>query len=227
MSEPDFNHFDGDWDEFHEEPAWSESQWRDYLDGSERDTARFLSVYNSLSEKHDPLDEAAALMGWDAEDISLTRDLEELPAEDGREREDPSESPPYTLHRHPVFIVTRALYRYLRQSWEHFMARASDELSAEACWKYADSLHRGEMNAVLAIQALDMGDFGLAVCHLKNGLSALNDSLAQLDALTHPNARFLNAFRREIRIRVFDLREVWLRVMRDCRAEQSRRSGER
>ena len=79
------------------------------------------------------------------------------------------------------------------------------------------------MNVLLSIQALDLGDFGLTICHLKNSLNALNQTLALLNQVTHPNSEFLASFRSEIHIRLFDLREVWIRVMSDCRTESKRR----
>ena len=59
----------------------------------------------------------------------------------------------------------------------------------------------------------------------ENSLHALNQTLALLDQLSHPNSEFIAAFRHEIRIRLFDLRELWLRVIQDCRIEGQRRPG--
>lgn len=224
MSNPNFDQPEGEgngWDDYSHEPIWGEFQWRNYLKNSDRETARFLSIYNSLKDKPNHLDEIATLMGWDSEDMSLT---DEFSIEIDVDNEEPElEGAPYTLHKHPVFVVTRSLYRYLHQSWEHFMANAESNLSPQLAWKYGTSLHQAEMNVLLSIQALDLGDFGLTICHLKNSLSALNQTLGLLAELSHPNQEFLNAFRHEIRIRLFDLRELWLRVMADCRTENSRR----
>lgn len=232
MSEANFDHSEGDWEEFSNELNWSESQWRDYLKGSDRDTARFLSYYNSVKDKPNHLDEVASLMGWDAEDMSLTDEFaySDGEGEDGEEGEDggtDQEDAPYTLHRHPVFVVTRSLYRYLHQSWEHYMERNGQRVPAKLVWDYGNSLHQAEMNVLLSIQALDLGDFGLSICHLKNSLSALNHTLALLNELQHPNPEYLESFRNEIRIRLFDLRELWIRVMGDCRHEcQHRRDDQ-
>ena len=167
-------------------------------------------------------------MGWDAEDMSMTDEFNSIEVDLDDNQLGPAENlegAPYTLHKHPVFVVTRSLYRYLHQSWEHFMTHSQSEVAPQLCWKYANSLHQAEMNVLLSIQALDLGDFGLAICHLKNSLSALNQTLALLDQLCHPNREFIEAFRHEIRIRLFDLRELWLRVMQDCRIEGQRRPG--
>ncbi len=226
MSDQNFDHSEGDWEEFSNEFNWSESQWRDYLKGSDRDTARFLSIYNSVKDKPNHLDEVASMMGWDAEDISMTDEFSFMEMDEA-ERPDEPESAPYTLHRHPVFVVTRSLYRYLHQSWEHYMQRNGHYVPAKLAWDYANSLHQAEMNVLLSIQALDLGDFGLSICHLKNSLSALNQTFALLNGLTHPNTAYLESFRHEVNIRLFDLRELWIRVMGDCRHEcQHRRDDQ-
>ena len=106
------------------------------------------------------------------------------------------------------------------------MSRNPHSVTPKLCWDYAKSLHQAEMNVLLSIQALDLGDFGLSICHLKNSLSALNHSLALLDELRHPNRRYLEHFRNEVRIRIFDLRELWIRVMGDCRHECRHRRGD-
>lgn len=224
MSEQNSDHFEsGGWDESPSEPNWGEYQWRNYLKLSDRDSAKFLSIYNSLKDKPNHLDEVASLMGWDVQDLSMTDENSSIEVD--LESPDFSEidGAPYTLHKHPVYVVTRSLYRYLQQSWEHFMTHSQSHLSPKVSWQYGQSLHQGEINVLLSIQALDLGDYGLAVCHLKNALNALNKTLGLLDQLSHSNPEFLHAFRHEIRIRLFDLRELWLRVMKDCRIENQRR----
>lgn len=231
MSDPNFDNSEGDdWDEFSShEINWSESQWRNYLKGSDRDTVRFLSIYDSVKDQPNHLDEVATQMGWDAEDISMTDEFSFMELEDddaSGDLEEAREGAPYTLHRHPVFVVTRALYCYLHQSWEHYILQNPHTLSPKLCWDYANSLHQAEMNVLLSIQALDLGDFGLSICHLKNSLYALNQTLALLDELRHPNRSYLENFRNENRIRLFDLRELWIRVMGDCRHECQHRRDE-
>lgn len=229
MSESNFEHFEsGGWDEQPGEPTWGEHQWRKYLKSSDRDSAKFLSIYNRLKDKPDHLDEVALLMGWDVQDLSMTDEYSAIEVDMEETNPGDQNGAPYTLHKHPVYVVTRSLYRYLHQSWEHFMTQTQSPMSPQLCWRYGNSLHQAEMNVLLSIQALDLGDYGLAICHLKNSLSALNQTLALLDQLCHTNLKFLHAFQHEARIRLFDLRELWLRVMQDCRVENQRRpeSGE-
>jgi hypothetical protein len=225
MSDPNYENFEGGgWDDQSREPVWGEHQWRNYLKSSDRDSAKFLSIYNSLKHKPNHLDEVASLMGWDAQDLSMTDEFSaiEVDVEPSNQAND-LESAPYTLHKHPVYVVTRSLYRYLHQSWEHFMTHSESTVPPLLCWRYANSLHQAEMNVLLSIQSLDLGDYGLAICHLKNSLTSLNFTLTLLDQLSHNNQQFLHAFQEEIRIRLFDLRELWLRVMQDCRIEAQRK----
>ncbi len=226
MSDPNFEHSDGNWDETPSEPIWNEYQWRKYLKGSDQDTVKFLSIYNTLKDKPNHLDEVAIQMGWDAEDISLTDEFNTPESEEDTEAHfDANEDAPYTLHCHPVIVVTRALYRDLHQSWEDYMVQSQNDLSPQLCWNYANSLHQAEMNVLLSIQAIDLGDFGLTICHLKNSLSGLNQTLALLNQITHPDPEFLANFLKESHIRIFDLREMWIRVMSDCRIESNRHPG--
>ena len=111
MSDPNFDHSEGDWEEFSSDPYWSESQWRNYLKGSDKDTARFLSYYNSVKDKPNHLDEVASLMGWDSEDMSMTEDFSFIENTDSDEENqndsidtnhsnelgDMSDGAPYTL----------------------------------------------------------------------------------------------------------------------------------
>lgn len=224
MSDPNFEHFDNSgWDDQSKDPIWGEHQWRNYLKNSDRDAAKFLSIYNSLKDKPNHLDEVASLMGWDVHDLSMTDDFSAIEVDVDTSESGEAEGTPYTLHKHPVYVVTRSLYRYLHLSWEHFMTHSQSSVSPQLCWRYGNSLHKAEMNVLLSIQALDLGDYGLAICHLKNSLSALNQTLSLLDQICHSNQDFLYAFRHEIRIRLFDLRELWLRVMNDCRIENQRK----
>lgn len=222
MTNFNFESDENNWDSSSNETNWSESQWRHYLRSTDKDSARFLSIYNSIKDKPNHLDEAATLMGWDNEDISLTEDINvSLDEEDVSF--DASNSP-YTLHKHPVYVVTKALYSYLNHSWQHFIKDEHSEIKPSECWALSKSLHSGELNILLSIQALDLGDYGLAICHIKNSLAELNTTLLTFDKINHADNKFLEAFISEQKIRLFDLRELWIRVMGDCRYECQRRN---
>ncbi|HEX2101818.1 MAG TPA: hypothetical protein VHF69_14185, partial [Candidatus Synoicihabitans sp.] len=75
--------------------------------------------------------------------------------------------------------------------------------------------------ATLAIQALDFGDYAMAISLFKRALRELNGSLALLSSEAH-GSRAFTTFRDHALPRLFDLREIWLRVMNECREELER-----
>ena len=222
MTSYNFDSDESNSDNLSNESNWNEVQWRNYLRLTEKDSARFLSYYNSIKDQPNHLDDVAVLMGWDGEDMSLIYD--DLYSDEAEDNDlNDFKNLPYTLHKHPVFIVTKSLYKYLNQSWNHFLQK-SPNTSSKLCWEFAQSLHFGEYNIVLAIQAMDLGDYGLAVCHFKNSLNALNQSLSILNILESIDDQYTQAIIKEFRIRLFDLRELWIRVINDCRQESRRNS---
>ena len=225
MSDTNFDPSENDWSELPEENSWNEYQWRKYLNDSNNDIEHFLKIYEKLKDDPCHFDEIATQMGWDSEDISLTDEFDLSESEDDADEDfDEDDTTPYTPLSHPVVVVTHALCSSLRQIWEDYINQNGSYASPQICWQYADSLHQAEINVMLAVHAIDLGDYGLTICHLKNSLSALNKTLSLLDKIAHPNEDFLEKFCQEIRVRLFDLRELWLRVMGDCRIEFNRRS---
>ena len=221
MSAYEFDGYsDGDWDS-HEELAWNEFDWQHYLKGNEREIAEFLSHYHRLKHRPNHLDEIARILGWDMQEWSVA-DQEDDEEDESPLREEEGSLDPYTIHKHPVYVVTHGLYLHLFQTWEHFTTQNSKTLSPVVASRFPSSLHGGELNAFMAINALDMGDFNLAICHLKNALAALNHTMSLLQQLGLKNQRVQAHFHADTMSVLFDLREVWLRVMNDCREEEKR-----
>ncbi|MGF1483813.1 MAG: hypothetical protein ACFBZ8_05560 [Opitutales bacterium] len=229
MSGFDYDPFsDGDWDD-RGELSWNEFDWQRYLKAHNDETGRYLGHYHRLKARPDHLDEVAVLMGWDGEDWCPSdadgAEDDTSGDSDGSESEDTSDlddTDPYTIHKHPVFIATQALYQHLHAIWEHYVTAHQKLVSPLLAWKLCQSLHRGEMHAVLAINSLDLGDYSLTVCHLKNALCSLNQSLELIHEIPVGSSK-ANAFLvREAQVVLFDLREIWLRTMNECREETRR-----
>ena len=105
----------------------------------------------------------------------------------------------------------RGLVLCLRQRACAALATAALGLAVQAL------LYRGNEQALQAVQALEMGDYTLAVCFFKRALGELNLTMARLgadDVTTAPSAL---RYRDYALPRLFDLREIWLRVMNECR----------
>ena len=230
-SEFDGNH---DWDD-RGDLAWNEHDWQQYLKQQGQEVIRFLSFYKKLKHQPTRLDEIAQLMGWDQEDWNndvAAENNEPAPASEDQGidlqslEEDHSESEdldPYTVHRHPVYIVTNGLYRAIRYNWRHLVKTDTHQLDGDTVMEFSQSLSDGEYQAMMGIHALDMGDFTLCVCHLKHALTSLNHSLGLLHGFPLKENRSCAQFHAETLPMLFDLRELWLRVMTECREVNRRR----
>ena len=109
-------------------------QWRHSLERgglakvsrkSDKEISRFIAAYNKSKEAPDRLDAIASIMGWQNEDWASIDDIE-MDEEQMRQlkpldMEEVRHMDPYTIHRHPIYISSSALYSYLRNAWEHLM----------------------------------------------------------------------------------------------------------
>lgn len=206
--------FDNDWED-RGELAWTELDWQKYLDTQEAAVRDYIKHYDQLPEAVDRVDEAARRMGWE-----LAETPESLVADEAREDEADDafdgDWDPYTLHRNPVYISTRALYVSLLAHWERVAAQP-DRVPAALGITLQALLYRGNEQALQAVQALEMGDYTLAVCLFKRALRELNLTLARLSQPDVTETPLAMRYREYAMPRLFDLREIWLRVMNECR----------
>ena len=217
---------EGDWED-RGNLTWSELEWQQFLQRQEKEVARFLRYYDECpAEPSERLDWVARQMGWDAEDWSISDfpdegdEPEPWKPEEGEDF-DISDTDPYTLHRHPVYVVCTGLFLQVRYLWRTTLKNESPGMDALLCWDFAESLNEAEKHSLMAMQSMDMGDFLLCVVHLKRSLRGLNLAMSLLPDLARL-ASLSDAFVQALVSRMFDLREVSLRVMQDCREEDRR-----
>ena len=223
----DFSDFEdeSDWEDV-PEPVWREFDWQRYLNESDGEIERFVQIYAGAKPVYDRLDQVARHMGWDSGDWSIedtsfsADDRPDIPDAEQRGVEDYD---PFTVHHHPVFIASRGLYLLMRREWESLFAAGLAPVDPKVSWMLARSLHEGEMAAILATQAVEMGDVELAVCHFKAMLCELNRSLSILPEPEGGRSRKVRSADRVLRGALFDLREIALRVIYECRDEARRR----
>ncbi|MFP4540201.1 MAG: hypothetical protein ACLFR7_01105 [Opitutales bacterium] len=213
---------EGDWEE-RGDLSWNEFDWQQFLLRQQKEIARFVTLYDENLDRLDRLDRAAAEMGWERDDWAVGEGLDEDDDDILSEvREDSlNDADPYTLHRHPVYVAGAGLFLQLRSLWEIGLGRFPEHFDVQQAWKAANTLSSIERHLILMVQGIDMGDFLLAVCHGKIALRALNEALQLLEPLASRGvdaARLADA----LRLRLFDLREICLRVMTDCREEDRR-----
>jgi hypothetical protein len=207
--------FDNDWED-RGELSWTETDWMKYLGEHEAAVRDYMRHYDQLSEAADRIDEVARRMGWE---------LAESPEGEADEAEEAEEAfdgdwDPYTLHRNPVYISTRALYLGLIAQWERVAAQP-DRVPPALAITLQSSLYRGNEQVLQAVQALEMGDYTLALCLFKQALRELNVTLARLSRPDVAANSLALRYREYALPRLFDLREIWLRVMNECRQDQA------
>lgn len=222
MSNFDFEGFsEGEWDE-RGDLAWNEFDWERYLRSQDDVLRRYLDLYAQMKGKTERLDRVAQLMGWDTEEWTGNEYLDGEDDSEGSD-DDSDDLEPYTLHKHPIFIATKALYLDIQARWLDLLGVGDQNFPPAVAAAYQASLSIGESNAISAINALDMGDYAMSVCQFKRALADLNRSFHLLDRVAKNPSETTDQYRLEATCRLFDLREIWLRVMQYCREEVNRR----
>jgi hypothetical protein len=215
---------DNEWDD-RGELAWNEFDWEHYLRQQDEIVIRYIGFYEQLEGRPDRLDEVAHRMRWDEENWSSDSDFEAPPdsAEPkGADNTNERETDPYTLHKNPVFIATKGIFMTLSRKWER-TAEKIDRVPQPLALQLHSAMHRAEQQAMFAISALDFGDYAMAISLLKRALRELNHCFSLLGEAENPTPA-VSRFRDFASPRLFDLREVWLRVMAECREELERPS---
>lgn len=214
---------ENEWDD-RSDLVWNEFDWERYLREQDEAVNRYLAYYEAFRNAADRLDEVAKRMEWESGVSSDGESLgtpEDESSDESTADEFGTESEVYTLHKNPIFISTRALYLRLRRNWE-LLAIDAHRVPQPVALRYLSALHGGEDLAMQAIHALEFGDYAMAVSLFKRALGALNQTLALLKDPASPPHPAFSVYRTEAHATLFDLREIWLRVIGECRSELER-----
>lgn len=199
--------------------AWNEFDWERYLREQDEVIHRYLRFYEACQAEGDRIDLVAEKMEWGNEV------WEEDDGTDDSDDDDADSDDVYTLHKNPVYIATKAIYLSMARSWSA-LATDTTKVPQPLAMALLASMHRGEEQAAQAIHALDFGDYAMAVSLFKRAMSVLNGSLAMVNSDAMTRLPPVQAWREQALSRLFDLREVWLRVIAECRDELERPADE-
>ena len=219
---------ENEWDD-RGELAWNEFDWEQYLREQDEMIHRYIGFYEQLADRSDRLDEAAHRMGWDEDNWSSDIDFEPPAGSaeifpESATGPDEREPDPYTLHKNPVFIATKAIFLTLIHRWQR-TADQADKVPQKTALDFHSVLHRAEQQSMFAISALDFGDYAMAISLLKRALRELNGCFSLLNREEVVSVA-MEDYRQHATPRLFDLREIWLRVMNECREELDRPSDD-
>lgn len=193
--------------------AWNEFDWERYLREQDSVVDRYLRLYEACKDPAERLDDVAEQMNWGEPGWT-----EEDDSEDG---DDDDEDDVYTLHKNPIYVATTAITRSLTSSWQKLAADPA-RVPPPLALALLDSFQRGQDFSMQAVHALDFGDYAMAVSLFKRALGSINGSLALINADAVSRLPHVVAWREQALSRFFDLREVWLRVIGECREELER-----
>ena len=209
------------------ELAWNEFDWERYLREQDETINRYLAFYETCISNPQRIDEVARFMGWDGSqwDSSEPSESDDVSAAEILAEEYASMPEVYTLHKNPIFIATKAIYLRARRNWE-LLASDSRKVPQNIALAYLSSLNTGEDHAVQAIHALEFGDYAMAISLFKRALSTLNQTIALLNRPADSDERHMLAYHENVIMSIFDLREIWLRVIGECRGELKRPTDE-
>jgi hypothetical protein len=205
------------------ELAWNEFDWERYLREQDGTVSRYLTFYEAAQGDRNRIDTVAEKMGWGHDDWSDDGDSDDSEDDDDDDDDDSAsfDDEVYTVHQNPIFIATKAIALGLRQSWEK-LAMDGTKVPQPLGVGLLSSLNRCEEHAVQAIHALDFGDYAMAVSLFKRAMSSLNHALSLLNDEAVAQHAVVATWRGDALPRLFDLREIWLRVMAECREECDR-----
>lgn len=225
-----------------------EREWDALLRRATRETRLFLQFYEkSFSETSvdeaesdfERLDECARSMGWQTgpedaadNDVPAAEPLgldEPLPESEAREHDDVPAAEPlpfpdvYSLHNVPECIAVGAICRYASSRLVplvKYVPEAGNFSTLRAVISLTETLNTIRRDLMLAVDAEDSHEFGLAVCLTKRAHSALNRYFADFAKLTEKlRGPYEIGRARKIRCALMDLRDICLRILRDSRAE--------
>lgn len=191
---------------------WSEADWTAYLRRQDLEVARFLSAYNEVKSNPDRLDTCARRMGWEPGEWS--------PGAEPPETEPDPEVPadlPYCIHQHPVFVAARGLCLQASTAFRTLLRDSGKAVPPLAAAEGMLALWETHHNTVMAVNATDTGDLALAIAQMKRALASINTAIGLLQGLPAEARLGCHAAFEDAQNSLFDLRDVCLRVIADCR----------
>jgi hypothetical protein len=186
--------------------AWNEFDWEHYLREQDDVMHRYIGFYELFAHDDERLEKVARNMGW-----AMSPDEADENEDDGD-----AEGDPYTVQKNYIYVATRAIYLKLEREWER-IAPDPGCVPQRLAVAFLSALNRGESSAVLAVHALDLGDFAMAVSLFKRTCGEINRAIAILDEKAAGYSSALSKYRADALCMLFDLREISLRMMDDCR----------
>ena len=81
-------------------------------------------------------------------------------------------------------------------------------------------LRHCEYHALMAFNAIDMGETTVAACHIKHALAGINRPMAIVQTLPNTSHyKWLGTLKKDLNSALFDFRELCLETLKSCRED--------
>lgn len=238
MEDFDSNYYsEGEFDDS-DELCWDEYRWQLFLMKRKVELAYFKKLYHDLRNEKLTWESLMKEMGWvvelneenlsneeldpeskqlslggNAVFIEITSEIVPIDGEANNYSEIEDFYDPYTVHKHPLYVITEGIIGYIHEKYERLLRTKPQLLTGVLSWNIAKLLGHIRSEAISAFHAMDEGDYTLTVAHLKQCVAWINDFMKMLAQIQLKKSITL----KKIRYAAFDLRDVYIKAMTDCR----------
>lgn len=186
--------------EAYEGETWSEYDWQRFLKRAEKKVQEFIALYNKAGAP--AIKATGRWITWDAQEETLEAIVSWAESFRGTTE---------SFQEHPLLIITQGLFADMRHRWRAFVKVNHEHIPGAFILDMEDAMRPGIEQATLAIAGLEMSDPSMALCYAKHIQQTLNAIMGMVNRL--PEC----LFRQEAHQRLFDLRELWVRFIEECR----------
>lgn len=219
----------------HNEPEkiWDEYDWERFLQQQDRTTERYMELLEKYIDDPDRDQIIAREMGWPhpvLEDHFQSPEFSfEASSEDDDFDEDADEEPddeemdgiPESFELHPLYQASFALTVWLDQVFDEL----DDVQNTPAAVKLATSCAVASAKLAAALSDDEVDEIGMTIAYLKRALKAITNALDA--SLVFGEESDLSANRRrQLRARLFQVRDGIIELMGDYRASWRERFGD-
>lgn len=198
--------------------VWNEFDWQQYLNENKREINQFIKIYQNAEASFNPFE----ILSTESEDFIEESEHPYEQSFDSNCQDQEYLADPYTIHKHPMFVVTKGLCQDIFQSWERLLTLGNTGITPIITWQFSRALQEIDYHVVTAIYSMDISEPALAISHLKNSLSFINEALRVINQIANqckikPNDSYHN----NIRMTLFNLRGACLRIITECRNQEN------
>ena len=211
------------------EKVWDEYDWERFLQQQDRKTERYMELLEKYIDDPERDQIIAREMGWpypvESEDFDWSELSFEASSEDddfeADEEEEETEGIPESFELHPLYQASFALTVWLDQLFEELDGEVQNQPAAV---KLATSSAVASSKLAAALSDDDVEEIGMTLAYLKRGLKAITNAI-DASWVFGEEVKLSSHRRRQLRARLFQVRDGIIELMGDYRNQWRQRFG--